>query len=338
MIRIGATIVFLLLTGPATQAVQNRTAIGEIFAPVARTNSPGCAVGVYRAGEIVFAEGYGMASIEHAGPITPRTPFNVASLSKQFTAFAIHLLARERKLGLDDDIRRHLPEFPDVGAAVTVRHLLHHTSGLRAYEALHSVLGWNRDHPLSREQALDIIYRHRTTGFPPGARHQYGNTNYVLLAEIVERVSGRPLNRFLVDEVFSPLGMTNTHLRTDSLSVIPGRADTYWRRADGGFRRNHLWEPAYATGASNVITTIEDLARLDAEFYDERVGGGGIVAAMYERGPLSSGGTTSYGSGIENGEYRGVPLVWHTGGAGGDYALVRFPAQRLTAAVLCNFE
>lgn len=307
-------------------------AIDSIFAEFDRPGSPGCAVGVYRAGEVLFARGYGMASIEHAAPITSRTPFVVGSVAKHFTGFAVHLLARQGRLSLDDDIRRHLPEVPELGATVAVRHLLHHTSGFRAYEDLLSLEGWNRDHPLSREQALATVAAHRTLGFPPGERYQYANTNYVLLAEIVERASGLPFGEFMAREVFAPLGMTNSTVRTDPLAIVSGRAEHYWPgREPGDFRRNHIWAFAHATGASNVVTSLEDLARWDANFYDERVGGPGISARMYEAGVLRSGDRIG---GL--GSYRGLSMYARGGGGGGDYSVVRFPQQRLSVAVLCN--
>lgn len=334
-------VLLLLLCGSTRVPAQQPTpappivagaAIDSLFAPFARIDGPGCAVGVYRAGEILFAKGYGMASVEHAAPITPRTPFVVASVTKHFTAFAVHLLARRGSLSLDDDIRRHLPEVPALGATVTVRHLLHHTSGLRAYEDLLSLTGWNRDHPLSREQVLATVLAHRTLGFPPGERFQYANTNYVLLAEIVERVSGRSFAEFMAQEVFAPLGMANTHVRTDPLAVIAGRAEHYWPDREGdGFRRNFIWAFPYATGASNLVTTLEDLARWDANFYEERVGGPGITRAMYARGVLASGDSMG---GLVG--HRGLPAYMQGGGGGGDYSIIRFPGQRLTTAVLCN--
>jgi CubicO group peptidase (beta-lactamase class C family) len=317
---------------PATTATLSGAAdIDSIFAEFDRPGSPGCAVGVYRAGELRFAKGYGMASIEHAVPITARTPFVVGSVAKHFTGFAVHLLARRGKLSLDDAIRRHLPEVPDLGDTVTVRHLLHHTSGFRSYEDLLSLVGWNRDHPLSREQALATVAAHRTLGFPPGERYQYGNTNYILLAEIVERTSGLPFAEFMKHEVFGPLGMTSSHVRTDPLAVVPGRAEHYWPGRGGGFRRNYIWAFPHATGASNVVTTLEDLARWDANFFDERVGGPGISATMYEAGVLRSGDRIG---GL--GSYRGLLMYAQGGGGGGDYSVVRFPQQRLSVAVLCN--
>lgn len=277
-----------------------------------------------------------MASLEHGVHITSRTPFNVASLSKQFTALAVHLLARRGKLSLDDDIRRHLPELAEVSQVVTVRHLLHHTSGLRAYEVLLMLTGWNRDHPLSREQAMAIIARQRTTGFPPGERHQYGNTNYILLAALVERVDGRAFAEFLSQEVFRPLGMSHTQVRTEAMAVIPGRAEHYTQLKPMAFHRNYVWAFAHATGASNVVTTVEDLARWDLNFYSEQVGGAGIAEALYERARLNAGDSAGYASGLEVGEYRGLRTVGHSGSGGGDYYLLRFPHARRTIAVLCN--
>lgn len=321
----------------AGQPVPHAAAVDSIFSQVDRADGPGCAVGVYRAGEVVLARGYGLADLEHGVPITPATRFNVASLSKQFTAYAVTLLEQRGQLSLDDVVRRHLPELPDVGAPVTVRHLVHHTSGLRAYEVLLMLSGWNRDHPLSRDQFWDVVGRQRTLGFAPGERHQYGNTNYALLALLVERVDGRPFADFMRDEVFAPLGMADTFVREDPLAVVPGRAEHY-TRADGGFRKNYVWAFAYAAGASNVVTTVGDLARWDAHLASGRIGAVPVGPLMHRRFRLTSGDSTAYAFGLELGEYRGLRAVSHTGGGGGDYVLLRFPAQRWAAAVLCNHE
>ncbi|MEP6834548.1 MAG: serine hydrolase domain-containing protein [Gemmatimonas sp.] len=310
--------------------------IDSIFAKVNRSDSPGCALGVYRAGKLVFAKGYGMANLEYAVPITASTRFDVASVSKQFTAFAVTLLARRGKISLDDNIRKYLTELPDFGTPVTIRQLIHQTSGLRAYEEALMLTGWNRDHPLTRAEVIAYLLRQRELSFPPGDRHLYSATNYVILAMLVERVDGRKWAEFMSQEVFIPLGMTHSLVRDDGYMIVPGRAEHYSPRNAGGFRKTKVWEFAYAVGSSNIVTTVEDLAKWDANFYDERVGGRGITSMLTARAALNSGDSAEYASGLRIGEYRGLRTISHGGSGGGDYILLRFPDQQFTTAVLCN--
>lgn len=298
--------------------------------------APGCAIGVYRSGEILFTRGYGMADVERAVPITPSTVFNVASLSKQFTAFAIALLAQRGKLTLDDDIREYLPEIAKFGDPITVANLVHHTSGLRDYGSLLEMGGWRLDQPLSREAAIDVIARQRTLNFAPGAEHQYNNTNYVLLALIVERVDGRSFRDFAAQEIFAPLGMKHSEVRWLEGPAPPALATNYTLHKDGKWRSNTVWSKPYAQGATAVHTTLEDLARWNANFDDHRVGGPAVIAMMQTVGRLNSGKAISYAFGQELGEYRGLKTVSHTGAGGGNFILTRFPDQRLTVARLCN--
>ncbi len=309
--------------------------VDSIFAPFASTASPGCAVGVLRSGQLVFAKGYGMADLEHGIPITSSSRFIVGSVAKHFTAFAVHLLASRGALALDHDIRRYLPEFPDLGVVITIRHLLHHTSGVRAYEDLLMLSGWNRDHPLSRDQFLELMARQRALSFAPGDRFMYGNSNYALLSMIVERVANRPFSEWMAAELFTPLGMTHTFVRDDPMAIIPGRAEHYWP-ADSGFRRNVIWAFAYAAGSSNVVTTLGDLARWDQNFTTGRVGEAGLAARMTERFRLNTG--DSIGGAVGVATHRGIPVVSYTGGGGGDYAYVRFPTLGFSTAVLCNLD
>jgi CubicO group peptidase (beta-lactamase class C family) len=310
-------------------------AIFSSFGP----STPGCAVGVYRAGEIVFAKGYGMANLEHAIPITPETVLDIGSVSKQFTAFAIHLLASQGKVSLSDDVRKYVPELPDFGSVTTLQHLVNNTSGLRDYGALRMVEDprWTVEHPLNRAEVMHLLQQQRALNFPSGDRYLYSNTNWLLLATVVERVEGRPFRDVLMQKVFGPLAMEHSVLRDDPGRIVPGRAATYTPLREGGYRANLGWALAHdLPGPGNVHTTLGDLARWDAAFYDEREGSTGIAQAMYAQARLADGVTIPYASGLIVGEHRGLRTIFHGGAGGGSSHLIRFPDQRLSVAVLCN--
>jgi CubicO group peptidase (beta-lactamase class C family) len=332
----------LALVSPFCSAQTNAKAaiessIDSVFADFDRPVSPGCAVGVFRAGEILFAKGYGQANLEHGVPITPQTVFDIASNSKQFTAFAILLLELKGTLSLDDNVQKYIPDLPDFGTAITVRHLLHNTSGLRDFGDLLELQGLGIDHPVNKLQFMELLKRQLSLNFKPGERFLYSNTNWVLLAQIIERVDGRPFRDFLDQEVFQPLGMQHTQVRDNPMQIIPGRAATYTTLEGGGFRINHSWGLASdLAGMSFIHTTIEDLARWDTNFFKEQVGGRCIAERMVVRGRLNSGENIHYACGLIVGRYRGLKTIYHGGRGGGSSQLIRFPDQRLSVAVLSN--
>ena len=208
----------LLLAGPAVASLQGQSAsprVDSIFATFDKRDAPGCAVAVVDSGRTVVAKGYGMASLEHDVPITATSAFYAASVSKQFTAFSVAMLAQQGKLSLDDDIRKWIPEVPNFGKTVTVRHLIHHTSGLRDYFGLLGMTGWPSDGPITEARFLDLVSRQKALNFDPGSRHLYSNTGYVLLSIVVKRASGKSLRDFAAERVFNPLGMTETEFRDD---------------------------------------------------------------------------------------------------------------------------
>lgn len=312
-------------------------ALDSLFAEWDREGSPGASVAVVRDGEVVFAKGYGTAQLEYGIPIVPATIFHVASVTKQFTAFAVALLEAEGALGLDDDIRVHLPELPDLGAEVTVRHLVHHTSGIRDQWALLAAAGWRLDDVITREHILTLMQRQSRLNFPPGQEYLYSNTGYTLLAEIVERVSGRPFPAFMEERVFAPLGMTSTHMHTDHEHLVPGRAYSYAPDpdAEAGWRKSVL---SYANaGATSLFTTAPDLARWLANFESGQVGGPGVVERMRERGVLNGGDTIPYAFAIIRDEHAGR-TTWGHGGADAGFrtSVVHVPEERLGVVVLSN--
>jgi CubicO group peptidase (beta-lactamase class C family) len=290
---------------------------------------------VLKDGQVVLERGYGSAQIEHRIPVTPATVFHVASVTKQFTAFSVTMLAQQGKLSLDDNVRTHIRELPDFGKPVTIKQLIHHTSGLRDQWELLAMAGWRLDDVITKDQILRMMTRQRELNFDPGSEHLYSNSGYTLLAEIVERVGGMPFPDWMQQNVFRPLGMTSTHMHVDHEHIVPGRAYSYWRGDDGVWHNSVL---SYANaGATSLFTTAGDLARWLRNFETAQVGGPTLIARMRERAILTSGDTISYAFGIAHGEQRGHTTWSHSGGdAGFRSYVVHFPELRLGVVVLSN--
>jgi CubicO group peptidase (beta-lactamase class C family) len=309
--------------------------VDALFANMNSTVSPGCALSVIRDRKIIYEHGYGMADLDHNIPITPATVFHVASMSKQFTATSILLLAQEGKLSLDDPVRKYIPELPDFGTPVTIRELLHHTSGLRDQWDLLDLSGWRYSHDLITDaDVLYVVSHQRDLNFPPNTRYLYSNTGYTLLAQIVARISGQSLRSFTTARIFAPLGMKNTHFRDDFDEIVKNMAYGYDPAGDT-FR---LSVTNFDTvGATSLLTTVEDLALWDDNFYTARIGGPALIRQLQERGKLNDGKQIDYAAGLVITQYRGLNIVDH-GGADAGYRsdLIRFPDQHFSVACLCN--
>jgi len=309
--------------------------IDEVFKQYDRRDSPGCALAVVKDGELAYTRGYGMANLEYDIPITSSTVFHTGSVSKQFTAFAIALLAADGKLSLDDDIRKHLPEVADFGKPITIRHLLYHTSGLRDQWELLAMGGWRLDDVITQEHILKMVRHQKELNFEPGAEHLYSNTGYTLLAVIVERVSGQPFRWFAMERIFRPLGMTSTHFHDDHETVVKNRAYAY---APGSMGIYKLTALNYANaGATSLFTTAEDMAKWALNFEDYKVGGKAVIDQMHEVGILNNGTKLNYAFGLTIGKYKGLSIVEHGGGdAGYRSHIIRFSEQRLAVIVHSN--
>ena len=307
-----------------------------VFAEYAKPGSPGCSLAVIQDGRIAYEKGYGLASIEHGVPIDPKkTVFDIGSTSKQITAACILLLAQDGKLSLDDEVRKHVPELPDYGTPVTLRHLLHHTSGLRDYADVMAMSGLNFEDWTTTGDGLAAVARQKKLNFKPGSEYSYSNTGYFLLSQIVERVSGKTMREFAQERIFGPLGMTSTQIFDDHTKVIPHRAASYAPGPEGSFAvQMSNWEQ---TGDGAVQTTVEDLAKWDQNFYAPKVGGAGLVEQLQTRGTLNDGETINYARGLIVEEHRGLRRVSHGGGWAGYRAeMIRFPDQKLSVVTLCN--
>ncbi|WP_077228798.1 serine hydrolase domain-containing protein [Sphingomonas hengshuiensis] len=297
--------------------------------------TPGCAVAISRAGSLDYARGYGLANLEHDIPITPQSIFLAASISKQFTAFSIGLLAQDGKLSLDDDIRKYVPEMPDYGRPITIAQLIHHTDGLREQGQLLNLAGWRGEDMYTEEDILWALSRQRQLNFAPGSEIVYGNAAYTLLGLIVRRVSGQSLRAFAESRIFKPLGMTDSHFRDDRSEVVPRRASAYSPRADGGWSENVPNVNHY--GSTGLLTTVVDLLKWQRNLLDGRVGGAALAAWMRTSGTLNDGTDIGYGGGLTLGRYRGLHMVRHDGADAGYRAeAILFPDQQLAIIALCN--
>lgn len=300
-------------------------------------STPGCALGVYSAGKVLYAKGYGMANLDLDVPITPETVFDIGSTSKQFTAAAVVLLADEGKLSLDDDVRKYLPELPDYGRIITIDDLLHHTSGLRDYNGLLFLAGHHFEDFTTDEDALDIIARQKALNFETGTQWSYTNTGFFLLSIIVKRVSGQSLDAFAKERLFTPLGMPISHFRNDHTAIVKRRAVAYDRSGPNAFKINMSnWDQL---GDGAVQTNVLELAKWDGEFYAPKVGGRALVDKLQTRATLRDGKPTPYGRGLFLDDYRGLARVRHGGAwAGFRATLMRFPTERLAIGMTCNLS
>ena len=311
--------------------------VDEIFAQYNKPGSPGCAVGVYREGGLLYSRGYGEADLERGVRITPATVFYIASTAKQFTAMSVWLLARQNRLSLDDDVRKYIPELPNYGTPITVRHLLNHTSGLRDYTDLLELAGHSPEEVSTNADILALTVRQKRLNFQTGTAHQYTNSNYILLAEILKRVSGQTLREFARVNIFDPLGMKSTQYVDDHTQVIPNRAVGYAATGEGKYVI--AISNAERIGPAGLYTTIEDLARWDQNFYSGAVGGKDLLEKMTTPGRLSDGKVIDYASGLMPGTYRGAHTVRHSGHSIGYRSeFLRFPTLRFSVATLCNDE
>jgi len=329
----------VLSSGTAAPGEGKRNLAGEVdklFASLDKTDSPGCALAVVKDGRIVYKRGYGMANLEYGIAISPSSVFYIASVSKQFTAASIAVLVKEGKLSLDDRLRRIIPELPALYDGITVRHLIHHTSGVRDYLDLMTIGGLLFDDVFSDENILDLLARQKQLNFKPGERYLYSNSGYALLGMIVKRVTGQSLRQFADHAIFKPLGMNNTQFRDDRTEIVRNRATSYVTRNDGGF--STVVTNFDRVGDGGLLSTVEDLYLWDQNLYRNQLAGGDdLIDLLLTTGTLNDGGAVKYAFGLVPGDYKGQKSVGH-GGAflGFTTDMIRFPEKKLSVICLCN--
>lgn len=296
---------------------------------------PGCAAAVSLNGETVFEKAFGLAEIEHNVPNTTQTIFESGSVAKQFTAASLVLLQQDGKLSIDDPVRKYIPELPDYGSPLTIRHLLNHTAGLRDWGTVLSLTGAGRgDRVISQDLAFDVITHQRALDFTPGSEYSYSNSGYNLAAIIVERVSKQKFPAFVEERLFKPLGMKNSSWRDDYQRIVPGRAQAYSRQGNGPWRLNMPFMNVYGNGG--MLTTVGDWMKWNA-MLDSQSLGAPLVTALETRGVLNDGRKIAYALGLTVDTYKALKDVSHGGAtAGYQTFLARYPDNKVSVGVMCN--
>jgi CubicO group peptidase (beta-lactamase class C family) len=322
------------LSGSAAADGPADPVIDHVFAKYASQSSPGCALGVERAGETARFRAFGSADLEHAVPITPDTVFEAGSVTKQFTAAAVLTLVADGRVKLDDPARRYFPELPAWADQITVSELLDHTSGLRDWGNVEDLAGWPRSERVyGMADVLMITARQKALNYAPGTAWSYTNTGYNLLAMLVERASGKPFAAFTHERLFAPLGMTHTSWRDNFRRVVPGRAIAYEKTKDG-WEQHMPFEDGVGNGG--LLTTVGDLLIWNDALTAGRLGPY-VTAEIQRPSHLKDGRPLEYARGLFVTQGRGVREVSHSGATGGYRAwLGRWPEQALSIAMLCN--
>jgi CubicO group peptidase (beta-lactamase class C family) len=332
--RYALILAVLVVTPAAAQTPASEKAVDNLFSRW-KTSTPGCAVGVAVGGKPVLLKAYGMADLEHDVPNTPDTVFESGSVAKQFTVMAIMLLVQDGRLSLDDQVRKHIPELPDYGVPLTIRHMLTHTSGLRDWGSIASIAGAPRTtREYTHAHVLDIVSRQKALNFPPGTQWSYSNTGFNLAAIIVDRVSGTSFADFSKRRIFEPLGMTSTHWRDDHRRIVKNRAIAY-STAAVGYQIEMPFENVHGNGG--LLTTVGDLLKWNENFVTPVVGDAKLLMQMQTVGKYNDGRDLDYGLGLYVRPLDGVKNVYHSGSTAGYRAhLNRFPESHTSVAVLCN--
>jgi CubicO group peptidase (beta-lactamase class C family) len=331
-----------LLLSTATvfgQEPEHAAQVDRLFSTWDRKDSPGCVVLVRQDGKTIYERAFGMANLELGVPLSLSSVFLLASVSKQFVVFLIMLLAQGGRLSVDDDIRKHVPEVPNFGKTITLRHLIHHTSGLREDLTCHNLAGWRSGDIITRDDFLCFVKNQKELNFEPGKQYLYCNTGYHLLALVVERITKQPMPEYARETIFRPLRMNATVVRVNHRTLIPGLVAPYSTRFDkfatAGFQIARVAHDP--PGASNVHSNVGDLALWDQNFYDATIGDKKLLDAMQTKAKLNNGKEIKYAGGLSIDTYRGLKTVSHTGSHGGyKTVILRFPEQKFSVIILAN--
>ena len=308
--------------------------INSIFKEYDNSVTPGVSIGLVQNGKLIYSKGYGMADLEHNIPIDSSSVFSLASVSKQFTVFAVLLLEQQGELSLDDDIRKHLPEFPDYGEKITLRQLANHSSGIRSHLQLLGQGGYISDNVITKKNAHQVIFRQAELNFKPGTEYNYSNSGYVLLAEIVEKVSGEPFSLYMKENVFDPLKMNNSFVMDDYHRIVKNRANSY--ENENGTYVNAPANYSYF-GSTGLYTTIIDLSKWVSNFSNPKIGNKDIFMKMNTMAVLNNGNKYEYALGQFVGNFKGLEQIYHSGGDAGYRAyLGRFPNENISVLLLSN--
>lgn len=327
----------LIITSAFPQSIPDSVIkkIDSLFIKWNTSNSPGCTIGIIRNDSLIYARGYGQANLEYSIPNSPETIFHMASVSKQFTAFSILLLARQGKLTLEDDIRKYLPWFPDLKQKITIRQLLNHTSGIRDQWQLLAIAGTRLDDVITQDHIVKILSKQQALNFRPGDKYSYSNSGFTMLAEIVKSVTGQTLRKFTDSAIFKPLGMNATHFHDNYEEIVKNRSYSY-SRIDSTHFSNSILSYSNA-GATSLFTNINDMSKWVINFYNHQVGDQRDIDLLTKKGKLNRGKELSYALGIAIDTYKGWTQYSH-GGADAGYRtyLSVFPDLKMGFIVFSN--
>ncbi|WP_316741099.1 serine hydrolase domain-containing protein [Pedobacter antarcticus] len=308
--------------------------IDSLFKTYNRTDAPGCAVLVVKDKVVVFKKGYGMANLGYNLPIVPASVFDIASVSKQFTGYAIAKLIQQGKVSIDDDIHKYLPEIPQFGKTITIGHLLHHTSGLRDWPSALHIAGWRWGEIFTFEDIMRMVKKQQDLNFEPGSKYSYSNTGYNLLAAIVEKVSGLSFRNWMAANLFKPLGMNSSQVADDHQLVINNLASSYESNGEGF---NQVNDALTAYGSSSIYSSVEDLAKWVIYFQQGMADNDPVISRMLEESKLTNGKKNSYCYGLIQDSVNGVKTISHNGGwAAYNTVIVNYPAEQLAVIILSN--
>jgi CubicO group peptidase (beta-lactamase class C family) len=297
--------------------------------------TPGGVVGVIKNGKLIFIKAYGVANFKTKEPNTTSTLFNLASVSKQFTAAAILILANEKKLSLKDDIRKYIPELPDYGYTITIENLVHHTCGIRSNDVL-KLLASTQDSTETQEEIYNLIIKQKSLNFKPGDEFLYSNSGYVLLVKIIEKTSGMIFSKFIEEKIFKPTGMNETVIYDKAGKIIPNSAAGHIWGGNEKFKKTGTMNNT-VVGQSNIYTCVNDFLQWDNNFYKSKLGKWDFARAITSRTTLSNGDTCSYAFGLDIGEHNGLKTISHQGGTADFTAqYIQVPAEKF--AVVCLFN
>jgi CubicO group peptidase (beta-lactamase class C family) len=327
----------LLFVLPLAALAQSKQAdVDKIFSGF-NNHTPGCSVALAQGGKVALRAGYGMADLERNVPITADTVFESGSVAKQFTAMALLLLEKQGKISLDDPMRKYLPELPDYGTALTIRHVVSHLSGLREWRLMATFSGIPEGtYVLNNQDLLRLASKQKALNYDPGTAYSYTNTGFNIATILIERAlgNGKTFQDFTRENIFEPLGMTHTRWRDDFRAVVPGRALAY-TMANGAWQQDTPVENII--GAGGMLSTVGDWMLWNENFTTMKVGGADVVKAQQTPAVLASGKTISYAKGLVVDAFDGLREVQHGGSTGGYRTwIARYPDQGVSVAVMCN--
>lgn len=342
MERVSYYLVILLLLGQINHSFTQdyktyEKAVDALFEEWDSEDSPGCALIVIKEGKILYSNGYGMANVELKVPITPKTVFYIGSVSKQFVAMCMLLLAEQGKIDLDADVRQYLPEFPNYGYTINIRNLIHHTSGIRDNLTLWELAGRSHLEEIPEAEIYDMICRQEELNFEPGTKYLYSNSCYFLMSLIVERVTGQSLREYAQEHIFKPLGMKHSIFNDDNRRLIANRALGYRKNKEGEIE--NMLMRFDLVGSGGLYSTVEDLFLWDQNFYHNKVGTQGqtLITKMLTNGKFKDGSDVGYAFALRNDDYKGISTISHSGTLGGYRAhFVQFPEQEFSVVILSN--